>query len=166
MGKSVDFYEIYGYYYSSLWESMWFKILIISLVICVLGVLFFWLWWNKKNKKLAPWDWALAELSKFSIKKFSNQEEYKDFYFALTSIVKSYLSKRYGWSVESKTDSELIKWLEKQKFDREIIDMLSKIAEGASWIKFANADVLRSQAEADLQSVLTMVNRTKMDVSQ
>jgi len=116
-----------------------------------------------KNKKILidcgeGWE---RKLKKINPAKATAKEEFKAFYFKLTEIIKCYLQKRYTWDIASKTDAELIAWLTDKKFNAVIVEVLKKIADDALWIKYANMDVLKSQAEADWNAVIGMVEHTK-----
>jgi hypothetical protein len=156
----VEFYDdIYEYYYPPFWESLLFKITV-GIILVALIALGIWLYLRTKKKPLSAWEWAHLELSNLTPSRYNTKDDFKKFYFALTSIVKNYLHKRYEWQTVDKTDSELIGLLEQQQFDQEIIDMLKKISESAVWIKFANMDALKSQAETDWKMIASMIIRT------
>jgi hypothetical protein len=156
----VEFYEeIYDYYTRPFWQTTWFYVLI-TIVTSALIVLGIYLLMRHKKKPLTAWDWALGELKKTTPAHCTHKEDFKKFYFQLTAIIKMYLYRRFGWQIQDKTDTELVLFLEQQAFDRTIIDMLEKVSEGALWVKFANMDVLKSQAEADWKSIVAMVERT------
>ncbi len=156
----IEFYDdIYEYYYPPFWQSLWFKI-IVAVVLISLLALGIWLYLRIKKRPLTAWEWAQLELSKLTLAHYNNKDDFKKFYFTLTAIIKTYLHKRYTWQTIDKTDVELIELLEQQRFDQDIVDMLKKISEGALWIKFANMDVLKSQAETDLKMIHSMIIRT------
>ncbi len=158
--QDVDFYDIYDYYTTPFWQTTEFYIGvgIATILLCALAIFLFH---KYKKRPLSPWAWALLELKKISPTKAITKEEFKSFYFKLTAIIKQYLQKRYSWDTENKTDAELITWLTDKKFNAMIIEVLKKIADDALWIKYANMDVLKSQAEADWHAVMGMVEQTK-----
>jgi len=163
MDKIIDFYDIYDYYYPPFWQTTWFWVTCVLVLLAVVGLTIF-LIKRRRTPNISAWDWARGQLIKLNLAQCNSKDDYKKFYFGLTSIIKTYLHKRYGWKTEDKTDDEIISFLEQQKFDPEIIKMLSKVGEGALWIKFANMGALKSQAETDLQMIQSMIERTREQV--
>jgi hypothetical protein len=159
MAAPVFYDEIYSYYEPPFWQTTWFYIVCAIVAVAVVIGVTLWLVLRRK-KTLTPWQWALEELQLISPVHCHSKEDFKKFYFCLTDIIKTYLHKRYAWDVHDKTDNELVVFLEQQNFNHEIIEMLKKIAQGALWVKFANMDALKSQAEADWKTVMVMVERT------
>lgn len=160
MQSQTDFFEIYDYYTQPMVErtSFWVFLVFLCLVLFSLAV---FLYFRRKKRKITVWEWALKELSLLSPQKCTAKSEYKKFYFQLTGILKQYLNRRFGWHTENKTDDELLGYLQKQNFDSSLLSELSKTLQGASWIKFANEDALKNQAEADLKTVTMLVELTK-----
>jgi hypothetical protein len=152
--------EIFDYYTPPFWETTWFAVTI-SIVLVGLIALAIVLYLRMRKKPMPAWEWALLELQKISPNKCLTKEDFKRFYFNLTALTKAYLHKRFVWDTEDKTDMELIKFLEQQAFDKNIIETFKKIADGALWIKFANMDALKSQADADWNYVVSMIHQTK-----
>lgn len=159
MDAILDFYDIYDYYTIPFWQTTWFMVLIAILIIMVIGAVCLFLLHKKNNQQ--PWQWAEQELSHLANTPLIHKADYKKFYFALTKIIKGYLHKQYLWMLHDKTDEELIAFLVEKNADPEIIEMLKKIADGALWIKFANAQALKSQADADIQTVHMMIEKIK-----
>ncbi|MFA6264048.1 MAG: hypothetical protein WCW33_06285 [Candidatus Babeliales bacterium] len=159
MASPVFYEEIYDYYTRPFWQTTWFYVLI-AIFACALIIVGLYLWLRGKKKPVTAWDWALGELQKTTPAHCVHKEDFKKFYFQLTAITKMYLHRRFGWQIQDKTDTELVLFLEQQAFDRTIIEMIEKVSEGALWVKFANMDVLKSQAEADWKSIVAMVERT------
>ncbi len=159
MAPVIFYEEIYDYYTQPFWQTTWFyvSIVIVTALLIGLGV---YLFMRSRTKPLTPWEWALRELRATTPLRCNHKEDFKKFYFRLTDITKIYLYRRYAWDVDDRTDQELVLFLEEQAFDRDTIDMLKKVAEGALWVKYANMDVLKSQAEADWKSIIAMVEHT------
>lgn len=159
MDNIIDFYDIYDYYTIPFWQTTWFMICMGLLIACMIAVVIFVM--LRKKKQQLPWEWAEQQLQELSSMPRVDKNDYKKFYFALTAIIKGYLNRRYQWNLADKTDEELITWLNEQNFDPEIITTLQALADGALSIKFANADALKTQAEADLKTVHIMIEKTK-----
>ncbi len=162
MEKQIDLYDIYDFYYTPWHQTLWFKIVTGLLIVITLGALIFLLM-RKRKKVLSPWEYAFKELDKLSLNKCSKQDDYKKFYFGMSRILKTYLHQKFNWNTENKTDDELIAWLKEQKINPDLITMLGTLSSSAIWIKFANVTALKTQAEADLKTVIMIIERTRMD---
>ncbi len=157
MEQSINFYEIYDYYTPPFWQTTWFMIALLALVIGIILVLYFML---RKKKKIPAWTIALQRLNGLSSNKFQTQSDFKLFYFNLTSTLKNYLHERFGFTILDKTDDELVDWLELQKFDPLIIDTLKKIVSNAVLVKFAKLETLAANAQEDLNRAQSIVTKT------
>ena len=164
MKNKIDFYEIYDYYYQPICDRRSFKIIIILLSLFFLGILIFFIikyfLRRSKEEKMLPWQWAFMILKKLSIEQCISKDDYKKFYFELTRIFKKYLHKRYNWNTEDKTDEELINFLENKKFDNYLLHNLKQVFGEALWIKFADEEVLKFQAQKDLKMIYEVIEKT------
>ena len=93
----------------------------------------------------------------------STKKDFKKLYYSLTTIIKQYLNRRYGWRTRDRTDEELISYLVEQKFEGALLEDLKKMFSGAAWIKFAGEDVIKTQAKKDLEMAIRIINRTKQE---
>ncbi|MFA6535046.1 MAG: hypothetical protein WCS92_02195 [Candidatus Babeliales bacterium] len=157
-----DFYEIYDYYSQPLLEKKAVQISLFSAAtIIIVGIVFLYIFYRRYRRPLTHWEVALLALENLKLEKCVSKNDFKIFYFKLTEIFKKYLEKRYGWKVENKTDEELVILLEKQNFNREFLEPVQKILAGALWIKFANQEALKIQAESDLKTIINIIDQTK-----
>ncbi len=153
-----DLFDIYEFYETPWYQEPWIVVLIAGAVItaCFLG------WYLlKRKKKLTPWDSALTHLNHLKPEHFQCKEEFKQFYFKLTSILKTYVDARYGWYTNAKTDEELINWLEHEHPLHPCITVMKMMIENVLLIKFANVDAIKSQAVQDKQAIIDLINKTK-----
>jgi hypothetical protein len=160
--QKQDFYEIYDYYSQPLLEkrSVQISLFAVMTVAIVAGV-FLYVSSKRRKRQLTYWELAFQALENLKLEKCVSKNEFKIFYFKLTEIFKKYIEKRYGWKVENKTDEELLILLEKQNFHRDLLSQVQKILAGALWIKFANQEALKIQAEADLKTIIDIIDQTK-----
>lgn len=160
--QNQDFYEIYDYYSQPLLEKKAVQVSLFAVAtIVIVGIVFLYVFYRRRRRALTDWEIALLALENLKLEKCVNKNDFKIFYFKLTEIFKKYLEKRYGWKVENKTDEELVILLEKQNFNREFLESVQKILAGALWIKFANQEALKIQAESDLRTIISIINQTK-----
>lgn len=159
MEKKLVFHEIYDYYYQPFMQTFAGKLTLI-LAVAFVASLITYLVVRRKKQQQPAWIWALQQIELLDIKKCSNKKDFKQFYFSLTVIIKKYLSKRYHWKTADKTDEEFILYLKDQRFDPELLHALSKMLEGAVWIKFAGEDVIKTQAVKDLEQAKAVIKQT------
>ncbi len=155
-----NFYDIYDFYYPAWWTQPWAKIILLAFSIIVLGLLIIFFMRRKKQPQL-PWEWAEEQLKKISPQSCKNKSDFKKFYYALTSILKQYFQTRFFWPTKDKTDDELMLFLQEQNFDHQLYEYVNKIFTGAVWIKFANEEAIKSQAQEDLGKALEIIKKTK-----
>lgn len=166
MNNQTDFYDIFGYYALPFYQTTFGKICIVCGIIAALLVIAYCSMMYRRQRKLTSWQWAEQALAALVPTKCLSKDDYKKLYFQMSGILKQYLHKRYGWATEDKTDDELITYLTRKKFDPSLLDKLAKLVEGAQWIKFANEDVLRNQAERDHATALYIVQQTRPQDAQ
>jgi hypothetical protein len=162
MKEPVELVDIYDYYYIPFWQTMWFKISMAVLAAALITAFCIWWFVLRRKKPLTADQWAKRELAQLAVHKCTTQQDFRQLYFRLTEIIKGYLTRRYGWVLADKTDHELIAWLTEQQFDPTILDLLTQLADGAMWVKFANTSALKSQAETDVKTVHAMIDQTKI----
>ena len=158
----MEIFDIYPFYYIPFWQTTFLKVSIAVVLFLISVSIFLYFYLKNKRKKITAWQWATVELEKLlnSIDSFETKKDFKLFYFDLTSIIKTYLKKRFNWKTKDKTDEELIIFLKEKKFDDELLISLQKMLNGAVWIKFANEDVLKTESKKDLGLTLRMVEKT------
>ena len=115
---------------------------------------------------LPPYDRALMELKKLENSKYLIQDEYKQYYSELTSIVRSYLEEDVHVSAMESTTSELITKLEMLRdagelnLDDDTLQQFQKILQTADLVKFAKSKPATSIAEHDRMVVEQIVTKT------
>ncbi len=152
----------------------WWKYLLIGLlVLAILGGLFYWFFVRKKpltedekEALLPPYDRALLELKRLENSKYLIQDEYKEYYSELTSIVRSYLEEDAHVSALESTTDQLIDKLEllrdsgELELDTDTINQFKNILQTADLVKFAKSKPATSVAEQDRKLVEQIVVKT------
>lgn len=159
METNSTFHEIYGYYYTPLYQEPWF-IILASLVVLGGIVLICYAIYKRKLKNPTPWEWALKEINKLQLITYSSKNDYKKFYFSITTILKTYLEKRFSWDTQDKTDDELATFLQLHGFNNELLERLKKMLQGAAWIKFANEEAIKTQVDDDFKTAELIIKKT------
>nr|WP_091621859.1 hypothetical protein [Maribacter orientalis] len=153
--------------------EFWKYVLIGILVLLVLGALFYWFVLRRKplteEEKVAllpPYDRALLELKRLENSKYLIQDEYKQYYSELTSIVRSYLEEDAHVTALESTTGQLIEKLEllkdagELKLDDDTIKQFQQILQTADLVKFAKNKPSTLVAEQDRKMVEQIVVKT------
>ncbi|PHN95149.1 hypothetical protein CSC80_07420 [Maribacter sp. 6B07] len=153
--------------------TFWKYLLIGLLILLILGGLFYWFFLRKKplteEEKVAllpPYDRALLELKKLENSKYLIQDEYKQYYSELTTIVRSYLEEDAHVTALESTTGQLIEKLEllkdagELKLDDDTIKQFQQILQTADLVKFAKNKPSTSVAEQDRKLVEQIVEKT------
>ncbi len=158
MQAQTDIFEIYDFYVTPWWQEPWI-LATIGAIILVAGVA---LWYFlKRQRAVTPWESALAQINSLSPDHFGRKDEFKQFYFMLSSIVKTYVDARYSWYTRAKTDDELVNWLEHEHPEHVCTAVMKTMVENMLLIKFANVDAIKSQALHDKQAIIDLIKKTK-----
>ena len=153
--------------------TFWKYLLIGLLILLILGALFYWFVLRKKplteEEKVAllpPYDRALLELKKLENSKYLIQDEYKQYYSELTTIVRSYLEEDAHVTALESTTGQLIEKLEllkdagELKLDDDTIKQFQQILQTADLVKFAKNKPSTTVAEQDRKLVEQIVEKT------
>ncbi len=152
-----NLYDIYDFYTLPWWQEPW--ILGVAATGVIIAAIALWFIFKRK-RLITPWDAALQQLHNLSPEHFVRKAEFKQFYFALTSIIKTYVDARYGWSTKAKTDDELVAWLEHKHPEHPCTAAMKTMIENMLLIKFANVDAIKSQAIQDKQAITDLIKKT------
>lgn len=152
----------------------WWRYVVIGLlVLFLLGGLVYWFFIRKKpltqeekEALLPPYDRALLELKRLENSKYLIQDEFKEYYSELTTIVRSYLEEDAHVSALESTTGQLIEKLEllsdsgELELDQDTIQQFKNILQTADLVKFARTKPSTSVAEQDRKLVEQIVVRT------
>ena len=159
------FYDIYDFFYVPFWQTTWFRVLLLCVCLLLLLLMCFGVYrvyrMRKQQKELSLSDWALQQLETLSVEALHDQEDFKNFYHHLTSVIKRYLHKRYGWDVAHSTDEELIRFMKESNFDRELAGSIGMLLSRVQLVKFAHESSMHEIAAADIKHTAHLIARTK-----
>ncbi len=156
-------YDIYSIWHVPFWQTTQFYIIVSVICLLVILALAWWLIrkYIKKNRKPVPaWQRALEQLQQLQNKTYSSKQEGKQCYFAITSILKQYLQNRYQFDAPSKTDTELIQYLQKNKYSETLAQNMKDICNGCILIKFANQQAMQEQIVQHIALGIQIVRQT------
>ena len=121
---------------------------------------------EEKVALLPPYDRALLELKRLENSKYLIQDEYKQYYSELTTIVRSYLEEDAHVTALESTTGQLIEKLEllkdagELKLDDDTIKQFQQILQTADLVKFAKNKPSTTVAEQDRKLVEQIVEKT------
>ena len=167
MNLSNQFHDIYEFHFRPFWKHpLFITIFVLVLIVGISYGIYSFLQFLKQKKEktveLLPWEVALRKLDKLSVEDCQSKDDFKLFYFRLTEIIKTYLSRRFNWNVCDKTDEELTAFLWEIEFDSELIMKLEHALKGSQLVKFAGADALSNHAKDALNAGVFLVNKTML----
>jgi len=163
-----ELYDIYGMWHIPFWQTTWFVTLIVIFTFC-LFISFVWYvlrWYRRRTDVLMPWQKALYQLNLLTIKELINKDEAKQFYFSLTSVLKTYLNELYGCGDHGKTDREVLFFLEESDFPLSLLSCMRDIFTGCTYVKYADEYALRERLVRDLGSAVMIVKQTGLSVKK
>lgn len=152
----------------------WWKYLVYGvLILLLIGGLFYWfvirkkpLTQEEKEALLPAYDRALLELKRLETSKYLIQDEFKEYYSELTTIVRSYLEEDAHVSALESTTGQLIERLEllsdsgELELEKDTIQQFRNILQTADLVKFARTKPSTAVAEQDRKLVEQIVVKT------
>lgn len=154
-------------------EYLWILWWILGILFIVL--LLWWLVFNKKTfafvaakKQLTPYQTALEELKKLDAQHFLAQQKIKEYYTALTDIIRKYMETDMKISAMETTSDELILLVKKENIHKKLgltqnhITQLQAFLQHSDLVKFAKAkpEFTKMQEDRDYTiQVLQDLNR-------
>jgi hypothetical protein len=155
-------YDIYGMYHVPFWQTnvfYWSVIFLLALFILGTGWYFFARWRKRKQIKMA-WDRALDQLQALKSSSKFQTAYAREFYQALTTIIKEYMQHRFEQPLTSMTDDECLQVLEHLELPHDIRHGMRDIFDGVVFIKFAHAQGTLDRMKRDIAVATILVRRT------
>lgn len=166
-----ELYDIEQLWHIPFWQTKQFYWALIGLCIVFISLLILViikkLFFKKRIK--TPWEIAFAQLATLKKNNLISAEHGKEFYCALTSIIKEYLQNRYQIDVVSATDTELIAILERQSefhIPLALSAQVREVIDGMAFIKYAKIEAAQKKIDADFERVMRIVKETIPHQSQ
>ena len=119
----------------------------------------------KLASKILPHTQAMQEIDRIKAEKVWAKEDSKEYYTRLTSILRTYIEKRYGFNAMEMTSTEIIDNLLKERHN-ENFNELSDLFKTADLVKFAKYSTLINENDANLVNAIDFINQTKKDVDE
>jgi hypothetical protein len=155
-------YEIYSVWHVPFWQTRSFYLIIATLIVLstVVAVVLLIRWYRKKQGAAqTSWQQALAQLATLQHRHYATKEEGKACYFAMTSILKEYLARRFDYPLPGKTDEEMVQYLAHSAHPQ-LAHAIKPIIEGCVHIKFANEQALEQTIKKHLEQCGHIITST------
>jgi len=163
--EQTGLYGNYGVWHKPFWQTTTFYR--ISGLLLFIGMLLFCYLLIKKyrarrKKQAVPaWQRALQELELLRKNNKIAPAHGREFYRIVTAILKSYLQERFDSNLCSKTDTEVIAYLEKRvDIDPELLQTIRAIFKGSVVIKFSNEQAIQEQIDHDFNQSVIFIKKT------
>ncbi|HMK33007.1 MAG TPA: hypothetical protein VK431_05220 [Nitrosopumilaceae archaeon] len=164
MNEKTGLYENYNLWHVPFWQTAKFKMVVqicaFLVTILVVAMLLKWYLAYRKKKKLSLWDQALFVLTQLKQENKVDVVHGKEFYATVSVMLKNYFHERFGYDVLGRTDSEFIEYLKKYYKDEVLVEEAKMLLDGATVIKFANAQAAQEQIEHDYLRAVAIIQRT------
>ncbi|MEW5807757.1 MAG: hypothetical protein AB1756_10500 [Acidobacteriota bacterium] len=111
--------------------------------------------------RMPPHEWAYSELDKLLSERLLEKGLVKDFYAALSAILKKYLEGRYRINAMERTTEEVTGAMFLAKIEREVRGAAESILRRSDLVKFARHRPEHDESKAIIQEVYSFIDRTK-----
>jgi hypothetical protein len=153
------------------WQDYFLELLIALILLnaIVWGIYAYRRWKYRKDHplevigmepELPPLEAAIQALDKLKEQKLWQHGLEKEYYTALTDILRVYLHRRFGINAMELTSSEILDAVRRVDIDKELIGELRQVLETADFVKFAKLRPTGDDNEASLTYAYDIVNRT------
>ncbi|MGZ6250949.1 MAG: hypothetical protein ACXWL2_02880 [Candidatus Chromulinivorax sp.] len=155
--------DIYDLVYQPFWQSKWFfwSSCFFGAGFIILGCYFLYVWYVKKSNVIDCAILAYQKLEKFEKILVLKEQDSKDYYFSLSSIVKNYLACRYDNSFSCMTDKEMLEKIKKYTNEANV-RLLERIVLNMKMVKFEFKMVTENQLKQDIVLIKQFVEDTTL----
>lgn len=138
------------------------------LVVAALALVAYFKWWRKgKNplkrikRRQPPYEEAVGRLQWLKQQQLWEKGRDKDYYTALTDILREYINRRFGINAVEMTSSEIVEALRHNSETQLVNDHLNDILRIADFVKFANQRPLADDNVLSYKHAVEFVEATK-----
>ena len=141
---------------------------LVALVLIAAFVYAYFKWFKKginplkvTKKRLPPYEEAMQALANLKSRNLWQNGQEKEYYTALTDILRVYIDRRFGINAVEMTSSQIMDKIKTNEEARIANDQLNNVLEIADFVKFANMRTLADDNEIAYQRALNFVEQTK-----
>lgn len=153
----IELYHPYDLWYEPSWLVRYYSIIGAGLLIALLMGIVTFFYRRRKLRQKPCWYHALSQVE--ALKKVANLENHI-FYARLIFIIKSYLTQRYSTDFLSKTEEEIINYVQHYSLSNVPTADIEKIFKAAIVIKFAHQSVTKAQLDEDIAISIRIIKKS------
>ncbi len=149
------------------WVTTYWWIWVILLLL-IATTLYYFLWWRKgknpfkqEKKRIPPYDEAMQRLQLLKERQLWQNGREKEYYTALTDILREYIDRRFNINAIEMTSSQIMESLKNNEETKLVNEQLSEILAIADFVKFAGQRPLSDDNERSFLRALNFVQATK-----
>ncbi len=149
----------------NLLEDFWWAWLLLALIAIATAVYFF----LRRKKAIAlqqapplpPWEKAMRQLEELGVKDLPGQGLWRDYYFALSTILRHYIEERFAIKAAEMTTEEFLQKVKNEGvLSSDQKNTLRDFMNIADMVKFAKHSPMRDEAQQSFDLVLRFVKET------
>ena len=139
-----------------------------GLLLLVFGIYAYFKWYKKGinplkpvKKRLPPYEEAMQALSNLKSRNLWQNGQEKEYYTALTDILRVYIDRRFGINAVEMTSTQIMDKIRQNEDAHIAKEQLNNVLEIADFVKFANMHTLADDNEIAFQRAVNFVEQTK-----
>lgn len=152
-------YDIYDMPYEPQAQQPWLYLLVAALIV-IFGVITWLSMQSLKKDLMTPAQRALARLKMIDPDEVSTQEQQKQFYSTVSSILKEFFVHQCTYGIVGMTDEEFKQFLARVQCPLMICQDIAELFEGVEYIKFAGQEAVKKKIIHDYERVKRIIEQT------
>ena len=139
-----------------------------GLLLLAFGLYAYFKWYKKGinplkpvKKRLPPYEEAMQALSNLKSRNLWQHGQEKEYYTALTDILRVYIDRRFGINAVEMTSTQIMDKIRQNEDAHIAKEQLNNVLEIADFVKFANMHTLADDNEIAFQRAVNFVEQTK-----
>ncbi len=139
-----------------------------GLLLLAFGIYAYFKWYKKGinplkpvKKRLPPYEEAMQALSNLKSRNLWQNGQEKEYYTALTDILRVYIDRRFGINAVEMTSTQIMDKIRQNEDAHIAKEQLNNVLEIADFVKFANMHTLADDNEIAFQRAVNFVEQTK-----
>lgn len=113
------------------------------------------------KKRLPPYEEAMLALNELKSRNLWQNGQEKEYYTALTDILRVYIDRRFGINAVEMTSTQIMEKIRQNEDAHIANEQLNNVLEIADFVKFANMHTLADDNEIAFQRAVNFVEQTK-----
>ena len=139
-----------------------------GLLLLAFGIYAYFKWYKEGisplkpvKKRLPPYEEAMQALSNLKSRNLWQNGQEKEYYTALTDILRVYIDRRFGINAVEMTSTQIMDKIRQNEDAHIAKEQLNNVLEIADFVKFANMHTLADDNEIAFQRAVNFVEQTK-----